>query len=1085
MKNILNRFEVKYFILFLSLINSFVLMAQVNPFTQITTNPGHDVNPDIYERKIVYESYRNGSWDIYMYDIDLATEVPICTLASDQKNPAIWADKIVWQDYRNGNWDIYMYHLTYQTEYCICDSAGWQTNPDIWREYIVYQDNRSGDFDIYMYDWGMFTEVPICVRSGIPGFDAEQTNPKVSDNWIVWQDFRNWNNDIYMYSPINNEEVQITTDLNSQTNPAINGFRIFYNDDRYGNSDVFLYHRWYYLPWSPTHLEWPFTLLNIDQYLPAPANQKNSCIAGDHSTYEGNYVVFQDDRSGNDDIYMYAFDWKITGNLIQITDFPNDEEFPVVWDDIVVWEDNRAGVGNKDIWMWERPPGADLSISLSDNPDPVKLQSYITYTINVTNYGPLTATDVVIVDTLPNYTSFFSVTSTKGTNAQLGNIVSCTIDSLINGEQATVTIVAKALLGGRVLNKATVNQSGTDYIMDNNIAYQSTEVKSFTGYNLEDGNNPSIATDQNGRAHITYVSDYQNLVYQTNAAGGWTYELVDSSGFILQSSIDVDKNDVAHMAYIYYDYVNAYVYYTNNSGGMWQTPQQVASGSTEFYSIDVECDTSDFVHIVYLSNQWSSTAYYVNNTTGSWSAPYTIFNNAYNSLALAIDNNNFVHVTFYSLGMNQGVNYTTNSPSGTWQSLENVEPNWQGGQMEGMVLDIAVDDYMQPHISYVGNHNNDYNENHKYATKVGGNWQVSLIENDDFGSAGNSICVNTDNSVHLVYHYMLNDEFHYATNDSGYWRIEVIDEESGAWANDIATDINGNIHASYESNGTINYILKSGEVDGDSDGIPDEEEYGPIGNNPLYDGNGDGLPDCQQDEVASFQTYNDSLYVTLATELPTVLSNVQAIDNPAPNDSGAPDPASVPYGFFSFTVLGLDQGDSIVVKLILHGVSGLNSYYKYGPTPDSTSHWFEFDFDGHTGALISADTVNLHLTDGLRGDYDVTVDGIIKEPGGPILTVSGIDDEKNSIPMHYKLHQNYPNPFNPLTHIKYELIKSTKVKIDIFNVLGQKVKTLVDTYKKAGIYSIDFNGSEFASGVYFYRIKTDNFQKTRKMIFMK
>ena len=129
--------------------------------------------------------------------------------------------------------------------------------------------------------------------------------------------------------------------------------------------------------------------------------------------------------------------------------------------------------------------------------------------------------------------------------------------------------------------------------------------------------------------------------------------------------------------------------------------------------------------------------------------------------------------------------------------------------------------------------------------------------------------------------------------------------------------------------------------------------------------------------------------------------------------------------------------------------------------------------------------MNLHLTDGKRGDYDVAVDGIIKEPGGPILTVTGINDKSNSIPEQYKLHQNYPNPFNPVTHIKYEIPKSSKVKIDVFNVLGQKVITLVDGNKKTGTHIVDFNGIHFASGLYFYRIEAGKFNKVRKMLFIK
>jgi hypothetical protein len=88
-------------------------------------------------------------------------------------------------------------------------------------------------------------------------------------------------------------------------------------------------------------------------------------------------------------------------------------------------------------------------------------------------------------------------------------------------------------------------------------------------------------------------------------------------------------------------------------------------------------------------------------------------------------------------------------------------------------------------------------------------------------------------------------------------------------------------------------------------------------------------------------------------------------------------------------------------------------------------------------------------------------------------------------PSQFRLYQNYPNPFNPITCIKYDLPKSSNVKIKIFNSLGQKITTLVDTYKKSGTYSVDFNGSQFASGLYYYRIVTKDFSKVNKMILLK
>jgi hypothetical protein len=99
--------------------------------------------------------------------------------------------------------------------------------------------------------------------------------------------------------------------------------------------------------------------------------------------------------------------------------------------------------------------------------------------------------------------------------------------------------------------------------------------------------------------------------------------------------------------------------------------------------------------------------------------------------------------------------------------------------------------------------------------------------------------------------------------------------------------------------------------------------------------------------------------------------------------------------------------------------------------------------------------------------------------------VTGIDDPLSSIPKQYQLYQNYPNPFNPMTHIKFDLPLDSKVKITIFNVLGQRVATLVDSKLPAGRYNYQWKPSGVASGLYFYSIEAEHYRKVRKMIFVK
>jgi len=95
----------------------------------------------------------------------------------------------------------------------------------------------------------------------------------------------------------------------------------------------------------------------------------------------------------------------------------------------------------------------------------------------------------------------------------------------------------------------------------------------------------------------------------------------------------------------------------------------------------------------------------------------------------------------------------------------------------------------------------------------------------------------------------------------------------------------------------------------------------------------------------------------------------------------------------------------------------------------------------------------------------------------------------NVIPLTYSLSQNYPNPFNPVTKINYELPKDGKVKLVIYDILGREMKSLVNNeFKQAGRYTVEFNGTQFASGVYFYRIQVEGgkgYTAVKKMVLVK
>lgn len=116
--------------------------------------------------------------------------------------------------------------------------------------------------------------------------------------------------------------------------------------------------------------------------------------------------------------------------------------------------------------------------------------------------------------------------------------------------------------------------------------------------------------------------------------------------------------------------------------------------------------------------------------------------------------------------------------------------------------------------------------------------------------------------------------------------------------------------------------------------------------------------------------------------------------------------------------------------------------------------------------------------------YANTINGLWKRP---LSEITSVDDWKTGgeIPNQFSLSQNYPNPFNPTTNIEFRIAKYGFVTLKVYDVLGRGVATLVNEEKPAGTYKISFDASEFASGVYFYRLRAGDFIETKKFVLLR
>ena len=132
---------------------------------------------------------------------------------------------------------------------------------------------------------------------------------------------------------------------------------------------------------------------------------------------------------------------------------------------------------------------------------------------------------------------------------------------------------------------------------------------------------------------------------------------------------------------------------------------------------------------------------------------------------------------------------------------------------------------------------------------------------------------------------------------------------------------------------------------------------------------------------------------------------------------------------------------------------------------------------GGTATLDVSGTADI-CSDSLSG----TVTGNGSFCGSPTDVESEISE---TIPTEFALRQNYPNPFNPSTKISWQSPVSGYQTLKVYDVLGNEVATLVDEYKPAGSYEIDFNASNLTSGVYFYKLQVGEFVSTKKMTLIK
>jgi hypothetical protein len=202
----------------------------------------------------------------------------------------------------------------------------------------------------------------------------------------------------------------------------------------------------------------------------------------------------------------------------------------------------------------------------------------------------------------------------------------------------------------------------------------------------------------------------------------------------------------------------------------------------------------------------------------------------------------------------------------------------------------------------------------------------------------------------------------------------------------------------------------------------------------------------------------------------------------------------------TFTLNG--QNDSGFAYISVPAVKLYTNSAKFtasvSPTPPSGTITLSFLNRSSNVALDSLTTypdslrLRIKTSSGVTNQaYTITVLG--KGPNGTpvhmrtiaLTVITGINIVGSEIPKDFSLYQNFPNPFNPTTQIRFDLAKSGLVKLNVYDISGKLVSTLINSTYSAGKYSTEFDAKNFASGIYFYKLETPDFTSIKKMILVK
>lgn len=296
----------------------------------IASTSNSNPNPQIYGNIVVWIENDN----IWGHDLSTHDTFQISEGSSVIGGPAIFEDLVIWIEIYEGGYCIRGRDLSIWNELLITMTANCIFSPTIYENVVFWIEDIEGSLNVHGFSFITGEEFPITVEGEV---SITPKGPVAYDNIVVWQDFRAGNPDIYGYDLSASREFQIRTSSFGEGDPVIYDNIVVFDTDRNGNGDIYGYDllskKEFQITSDPSHQYYPTIYGNIVVWW------------DERNTYERQDVVW---KKENFDIYGCNL---TTGEEFPITTAQNDQLYPSIFDDIVVWVDYRncteKKVGNK------------------------------------------------------------------------------------------------------------------------------------------------------------------------------------------------------------------------------------------------------------------------------------------------------------------------------------------------------------------------------------------------------------------------------------------------------------------------------------------------------------------------------------------------------------------------------------------------------------------------------------------------------------------------------------------------------------------------------------------------------------------